>query len=741
MIGRSLSHYRILEALGAGGMGEVYRAEDTRLRRQVAIKLLPEGLAADAAALARFEQEARAVAALSHPNILAIFELGRDADLTFVVTELLEGETLRALLAREGALPPARASAIARDVAAGLAASHARGIVHRDLKPENVFVTAAGAKILDFGLAKVQLAPTDDDSTQSAHTRPGALVGTPAYMAPEQLRGEAVGAAADLFAFGVMLQEMLTGAHPFRGASLPETTSAILRDAPPAPAPSLPAGLRRILASCLDKSAARRALDAAAILDLLAQAPTAEAEALDSLAVLPFVNESDDEDAEYLSEGIADTLIDNLCRLPGLRVMASSTVLRASRAGGDLRELGQSLGVRAVLAGRLRRHRDRLIVRTELVDARDGTRLWGAHYQRPAADLLAIEHEIAREIGENLRLELSREQRARLARGHTENAEAHEAYLQGRFVWNRWKTADGMKTAIGFFEKALALDPLYARAFAGLADSYSVLGNVKALPPEQAYPRAKSAAEQGLAVDPELAELHTSLGFIHRHWDWDWDAAAASYERAIAANPDYATAHRWYALLLTGLARHDAALPLIHRARELEPSSVILRTSVGDVYFYARRYEEAMEHYRAAIAMDAESLAGHTDLARALELSGRYEEAIAEYTRGRVIAAGAAPDPSSGLAHVYARMGRRDDALAILEQLLAMRAERYISPYGIGSIYASLGEVETALDWLERAFDEHDQTLVLLKVHPRLDPLHGHPRYAALLARMRLDRC
>jgi len=375
---------------------------------------------------------------------------------------------------------------------------------------------------------------------------------------------------------------------------------------------------------------------------------------------------------------------------------------------------------------------------TLLVDAGDGSRLWGGRFDREATDLIAIEGEICREITEKLSFELSHEEKSRIARRYDVSPEAHEAYLQGRFVWNRSKTAEAMRIAIGFFEKALALDPSYARAFAGLADSHAILGNIKAVPPGEAFPRARAAAREGLAIDDTVAELHTSLGFVRRFWDWDWSGAEASFRRAIELNPGYATAYRFYAQLLSGLGRSEEAIALSQRALELDPLSPILHTAVGDVFFYAHRYPESMDYYRKSLALDASLIAGHSDLARSLELAGRYEEAIAEYRAAEALAASGSPDSSSGLAHVYARMGRRDESLQIVDRLLETAKIRYVSPYGIASIYASLGDVEPALDWLEKAHSERDQTLVWLKVHPRLAILHGQPRYEALIRKVGL---
>jgi serine/threonine-protein kinase len=758
MIGKTLAQFRITDEIGRGGMGEVYRATDTRLGREVAIKVLPAEVAADPERLQRFEREARAVAALSHPNILAIHDFGVEKGVAYAVTELLEGGTLRQELARRGRLPVDRAITFAIGMVRGLAASHDKGIVHRDLKPENVFITDDGqVKILDFGLAKVERsspAETGEGATEAFQTDPGSILGTLAYIPPEQARGEAADQRSDLFSFGVLVYEMLTGANPFLRGSAAETMSSILRDDPPRAASvvsEVPGELDRLVGHCLEKSPGERARSAhdlafhleAALRNLSSEASSpspqaaAPGTAVDSLAVLPFLNQSGDPEAEYLSDGITETIIDNLSQLPSLRVMARSTVFSYKDRDVDPRRVGQELGIRAVLTGRLLQRGDTLVIRAELVDASDGSRLWGGHYDRSLDDLLAVERDLAREISENLRLKLSGEEKRRLAKRHTENTEAHQAYLKGRFSWNRW-TLEGMEVAINHFERALALDPDYALAYAGLADSYSVLGNIKALPPDEAYGKAKMAALEGLALDNGIGELHASLGFVQRFYAWDWDAAEREFEQAIELTPGYATGHRWYAQFLSGMARHEEAIVEAERALELDPLSLSIHTAVGDVYFYARRYDEAISYYQRALEMDPQFQAAHTDLARAYEHKGMFEEAIEEFRIGADLAPKGPPEPSSGLAHVFARMGRRDEALQIIDELKDLAGRRYVSPYGIASIYACLGETDLALEWLEKAYADHDQTLVFIKVHPRLDTLRSDSRFEDLLQRMNL---
>jgi len=745
MIGQVISHYRITDRLGQGGMGVVYRAEDLRLRRPVALKFLSPELTRDPEAKARFVQEAQAASALQHASICTIHEIGETADgQLFICMDCYEGETLKQRVER-GRLPVVEAVAIVSSVAGGLAAAHGRGIVHRDVKPANIHLGSDGeVRILDFGVAKL--------SGQTRLTRAHATVGTLGYMAPEQACGHEVDARADVFSLGVVLYELLAGEHPFSAANDVAVLQNLLQ-CRPRPlhevVPDVPPALATVVARALAKGADERYRTAADLREALLRVgiggaattagPAAGRDAdRRSLAVLPFVNESGDPEVDYLSDGITDTLIDNLCQLPSLRVLARSSVFQYGGRDVDPRDAGAALGVRSVVTGRVLQRHDVLVIRAELVDTVDGTRLWGDRYRRPVRDVLDIEEEISQEISRNLRLRLQPEDRERLARRHTGNPEAHRAYLKGRHVWNRWKTPDGMRTAIGFFEQALELDPLYALAFAGLADSYSMLGNVKAVPPGEAYPRARTAALQGLAIDDTVAELHTSLAFVQRFWEWDWAAAEASFRRAIASNPNYATAYRWYGQLLCGLGRFDEAIATSTRAVDLDPLALIIRGALGDVYFYARRYDEAITLYRETLAVDPDFLPSHTDLARAYELAGRYDDAIAEFEAAAALAPQGPPEPSSGLAHVYAQMGDHARARKVLDELIAMREHRYVSAYGLASIHACLHDVEGAFRWLETAYREHDQTLVWVKVHPRLDPLRDDPRYRDLLRRMDL---
>ncbi len=759
--GTRLGAYEILSLLGAGGMGEVYRARDTKLDRDVAVKVLPGEFVESAERRERFEREARLLAALNHPGIAAIYSFEEipgpspsASSWNILVMELLVGETLRARL-ETGPIPQREALELALQGARGLSAAHEKGVVHRDVKPENLFLTKDGhLKILDFGLARRSGSPERGDLTGAAtvklQTGPGAVLGTVGYMSPEQVRGEVADARSDVFSLGAVLFEMLAGRRAFRRDTAVETLTAILREDPPelfGSASRIPPAVAAVVRACLEKDPERRLPSAEALALRLREVietsrPNGSARArrknaIDSVAVLPFVNAGSDAEQDYLSDGITERIIDTLSQLPKLRVMARSTVFRFKGRDVDPTAAGRALGVRAVLTGRLARTGETVRVQAELVDVATGFRLWGAQVDRTTGTLLEVEDLISREICAHLRFKLNAPEKRRVARHPTQDADAYQAYLKGRFVWNKW-TPDGMRAAIGFYEQAIERDPSYAAAWCGIADAWAVLGNIKAVPPADAFPRAKSAALRALELDPALAEAHASLGFLRRFFDWEWSSAEREFREAVRLNPGYATGRRWYGQFLSGMGRHEEATAEVRHALDLDPLSVIIHTALGDVLFYARRYDDAIAVYRKALELDPDFQAGHSDLARALEQSGRVDEAIRSYERAITLTGSSMADPSIGLANASAAAGRRDEALAVLEELKGRRDRQYVSPWGLASIYLKLGERGPALEWLERAYDEHDSTLVWIKVHPRFDTLRAEPRFAALVTKMGL---
>jgi serine/threonine protein kinase/tetratricopeptide (TPR) repeat protein len=759
MIGQTLGRYQIVERLGEGGMGVVFRAKDPRLERDVALKVVKQDALHDEDSKRRFRLEARALSQLLHPNIATLFDFDSDRGVDFLVLEFVPGESLARTLAN-GPLPETRARAIALDVAEGLQSAHEKGIVHRDLKPGNIVITPRGrAKVLDFGLARVM--PGAASLTQSAPiSGASAIVGTVPYMSPEQVRDDPVDARTDLYALGAVLFEMTTGRRPFSSEDVLSLLYQIAHE--PAPLlrivrPGLSVELEAVVARCLEKAPLRRFSDAGALLRALRGESSEEGsgsstrtaspagvtpesgagKGIRSLVVLPFENRSGDPAQEFFADGMTDALIADLAQIAALRVISRTSAMRFKGTHPPLSELARDLRVDGAVEGSAMRVGDRVRITVQLVDVASDRSLWAKSYERGLTDILALQSEVAHAIADEIRIQVTPDERARLRSKGAVNPAAHVAYLQGSFLWNRF-TGESVKEAIRRYEEALAIDPNYAAAYAGLADSYIMLANHHILPPREGYSLARRAAEQGLALDESLGELHTSLGWIHRLFDWDWPAAERESLRAVQLNPGYAFGRSRYALLLSGMGRHEEAVAEAQRAHELDPLNLLTYTVVGDTLFYARRFDRSVASYRKCLELDPTFGAAHTDLARSLEQVGRADEAIEEWVRGTRGPDGLSP-PSSGLAILYARAGRLDDARATLEGVQALAQKQFVSPYGIASYYAVIGDNDRALDWLERAYSERDGTLVWLKVHPRLDGLRGEPRFRDLLARMRLD--
>lgn len=784
--------YEILKLLGTGGMGEVYQARDTRLGRDVAIKVLPRHLSEDAEALGRFEWEARVLASLSHPNLRALHDMGQAEDLHFAIMELLEGETLRRRM-EAGPLPPKEALQVASLLAEGLAAAHAKGIIHRDLKPENIFFTTDGqVKILDFGLARL----TPDASTlriesrQGLDTQPGLVLGTVGYMAPEQIKGLALDGRCDLFALGCVLFEMLEGRRPFLGETVGEMLASILRDPPPPPRG--PLELRRLVARCLEKdplnriASAREALlairEAAARLsgelltsqlsagapagpahaqvDLPTQALPARSEArlpplrrrsflerlraawpfrsrrVQALAVLPFENAGRDPEMDYLAEGLVEGLIDRLSWVPGLRVAPWSAV-RPFRDGAlDLRDLGEHLGVQAVLTGRLSMRGDELSVSAELLDVRTLSHLWGDHYDRQASALMEVQRELCARIADQLRIQVTGEVKARLEAAPSEDSEAFNLYLKGRHAW-RARSAEGLQRAVGLFQSALERDPGFAHAYAGLADAYTLLSFlVGVLAPADAMPLARAAADQALKLRPDLAEAHGSRALILETFDWDWEGAEAAHRRAVTLDPGNPNLHHRYGMHLLYRGRFAEAGDRFREAGRLDALSPLLQVAKGLPAHFGRRPAEAAAAFRHAATLAPQFLIAHVMLGLAFVQGRQADPAIAAFQRALDLAE--TPDTLAMLGHALAQAGRGEEARAVLGRLEELATSRYVNAYGPALIHLALGDREAALAGLERAAEARCELLVYLGIDPRLDPLRQEPRFQALAARVGL---
>ena len=788
---QTIAHYRILQQLGAGGMGIVYLAQDTVLGRKVALKLLPAEFSRDEERLNRFQQEAHAISALNHPNILTIYEIGLTETGRFIATEYVEGETLRQLLA--GTRPGlAQVLEIGIQAAEALAAAHQAGIVHRDIKPENIMIRRDGyVKVLDFGLAKPAPQRESGDEAPTfvgTDTNPGVIMGTVNYMSPEQGRGLRVDQRTDVFSLGIVLYEMVAGHSPFQGATSSDTLASILlREPPPLDscAPGTPEELQRILARALAKNRDDRYPTAGELMNdlkALRQKLTVEAELskghaslghiaaaspsgtipapptsspsqasgsiapgvtrsgsqrrkskiVDSIAVLPLENDSPDPNAEYLSDGITESIIDNLAQLPRLRVMARSTVFRYKGRQADPLAIGSELNVRAILTGRVRQVGDSLVIKTELVDVIDGSRLWGEQYRRGFADILAVEEEISHEISEKLRLKLSGEEKKRLAKRSTESSRAYDLFLKGRFHWNK-RTGEDLLRGIEYFGQAIASDPAYAMAHVGLAESHVLLAWYAFVlcPPKLAMPQAKASALRALELDGSLAQAHVSLALVRLLFDWDWAGAENEFKQAIALNPGYSTAYHWYPILLTGAGRFDEALEKIERALEIEPVSLMINATRGWILFYAGRYGESIDQFRKTISLEPAFCSAHWLLGFVHEAQGQFDEALAQFREA--LRLDQTPAVLSSLGHALARAGRAEEARATIESLDAMALKRYVPPESKALVHVGLEEVDAALEWLERAGEERSSYLVLANVDPRLSPLRSNPRFAGLL--------
>jgi serine/threonine protein kinase/Tfp pilus assembly protein PilF len=834
--GTRLGRYEISSLLGKGGMGEVYLAYDTSLRRQVAIKLLPAGVTQDKGRLSRFKREAHAASGLNHPNILTIYEIGRQDEQHFIATEYIEGESLRELMTRKS-IDLREVLDVTSQVASALSAAHQAGIVHRDIKPENIMLRRDGfVKVLDFGLAKsadetdsVKQGVVDREAlTQTAlvNTEPGVVMGTVSYMSPEQARGMQVDARTDIWSLGVVLYEMIAKRLPFDGPTSSDKIAAILKTEPPLLkqyAPEIPAELERIVSKALEKNPEARyqgIKDFALDLRSLKQRLEFEAELertssrerrisdaspgksdsfavtiqtaavqtepgreiggtssnvlegikrnkraalivmallvaigagtflaysryfaqtgrknIRSIAVLPFVNASNNPDAEYLSDGVSESLINNLSQLPGVKVIARSSSFRYKGKDVEPQEIGRALGVAAILTGRVAQLGDDLIIQADLVDTSDGSQIWGAQYKRKLVDILNVQQNIATQISDRLRIELTPDEHKRATKTYTENTEAYQLYLRGRFYWNQ-RSPEGLKKALDYFRQATDKDPLYAPAYSGMADVYLTLFDYDLLSFEETSANARAAAAKALQIDDQLAEAHNSIAHLNLH-DWKWDEAEAEFKRAIDLDKGYASAYHWYSLCLTAMGRSEEAVTTMRKAQELDPLSLRINGDLGMAMFAARQYPEAIEQERKTLELDPNFRGAYWIRGMAYEQQGLLTEAIQQFEEALKRSPGN-PNYLAAIGHAYGVAGKRTEALRVLDEMHKKAEQGPVSPFFFALVYAGLNDKESALQWLQKAYEQRSGSIRYLKMEPRLDNIRSDPRFVDLMRRVGL---
>jgi serine/threonine protein kinase len=773
--------YQIIEELGKGGMGKVYKAHDTEVREKVALKLIKPDIAEDKKTIERFRNELKLARKIRHKNVCQMYDLNKEEGAYFITMEYVPGEDLKSMIRMTGQLSVGASINIVKQVCDGLAEAHKLGVVHRDLKPQNIMIDREGdAHIMDFGIAR--------SLKGKGITGSGVMIGTPEYMSPEQIEGKEVDQRSDIYSLGIIIYEMLTGKVPFEGETPFTIGMKHKSEMPKNPKEfnsQIPDDLSRVILKCLDKDIERRlqsagelrseltriekgipsteriipkgkpitskeitvtfglkkliipalvfiAIVAAAVIIwqfLLRKEPVSPLPEQPSVAVLPFVDLSPQEDQAYFCDGLADELINRLSRIENLRVPARTSVFSFKGKELDIQEIGKKLDVETVLEGSVRKAGDKLRITVQLIKVDEGYPLWSEKYDRSMEDIFTLQDEISLAIVDNLKIKLLGEEKTEIIKGHTKNLEAYDFYLKGRYFWNK-RTVEDITKSIEYFQQAIEKDSQYALAYAGLADSYITLGDWQGLSPKEAFAEARKAAEKALEIDDLLAEAHNSLAYVKYIYEWDWPGAERGFKHSISLNPNYATARQWYAELLTIMGRFDEARQEIKRAQELDPLSLIINAIGGWPYMYAGKYDQAIEHFQKTLEMDPDFRPAHTYLARTYLGKGMYEEALREY---EIL------NDLDGIGLAYAKMGMKKEAHQVLNELRERAKHTPIRPAGVALIYFALGDYDTGFEWLEKAYKERGYGMSRLKVSPEYDSIRSDPRFKALLKKMNLD--